>query len=162
MTKRIRISTLLSLAITVLMLVFQSAASKEIPAQLPDPDRKSPAADKPVKVYILSGQSNMVGIGQISGGTSRWGKQFLDPVVSIYPGKYSPTADYDKMTAIETKALPAFGGVHPTPFPGGGTAVVRGFIKMETTGIYKFNAGYSNSSYSIMEVDGVEVYRKEV
>jgi len=162
MTTRTRTKTLLTLAVLALMLIVQSTAAKEIPAQLPDPDTKPPVTNKPVKVYILSGQSNMVGIGQISGGTSRWGKQFLDPVVSIYLGEYSPTADYDKMTPVETKALPAFGGVHPTPFPGGGTAVVRGFIKMETTGIYKFNAGYSNSSYSIMEVDGVEVYRKEV
>jgi len=161
MTTRIRIKTLSSLTVVALMLIIQSAAAKEIPAQLPDPDAKPPVTNRPVKVYILSGQSNMVGIGQISGGSSRWGKQFSDPVVSIYPGKYSPTADYDKMTAIETKRLPAFGGVEPTPFPGGGAAVVRGFIKMPTAGVYKFNAGYSNSSYSIMEVDGGEVYRKE-
>ncbi len=152
----------LCLTVVALMLIVQSAAAKQIPAQLPDPDTKPPVTDKPVKVYILSGQSNMVGIGQISGGSWRWGKQFLDPVVSIYPGAYSPTADYDKMTPIETKELPAFGGVRPTPFPGGGTAVVRGFIKMPTAGVYRFNAGYSNSSYNIMEVDGVEVFRKEV
>jgi len=162
MTTRNRTRTALALAVVALMLIVQSAAAKEIPAQLPDPDTKPPVTNKPVKVYILSGQSNMVGIGQISGGSSRWGKQFLDPVVSIYPGEYSSTADYNKMTSIETKKLPAFGGVKPTPFPGGGTAVVRGSIKMPTTGIYKFNAGYSNSSYNIMEVDGVEVYRKEV
>jgi alpha-galactosidase len=162
MTTRTRIKTLLSLAVVSLILIVQSAVAKEIPAQLPDPDTKPPVTNKPVKVYILSGQSNMVGIGQISGGSWRWGKQFLDPVVSIYPGEYSPTADYDKMTPIETKTLPAFGGVKPTPFPGDGTAVVRGSIKMPTAGVYKFNPGYSNSSYNIMEVDGVEVYRKEV
>ena len=80
-----------------------SAAAKEIPAQLPDPDNKPPATNKPVKVYILSGQSNMVGMGDLRGGTSRWGNQFLDPAVSIYPGAYSPTADYDKMTPIKTE-----------------------------------------------------------
>jgi hypothetical protein len=138
-----------------------NAMAKEIPAQLPDPDDKPPATDKPVKVYILSGQSNMVGMGDIRGGTSRWGKQFLDPVVSIYPGDYSPTADYDKMTPKETKKLPAFGGVHPTAFPGGGTAVVRGFIQMDSDGVYKFNAGYGNTVYNIMEVDGTQVYRRE-
>ncbi len=162
MTVRNRIKTLLTLAAVVMAILVLPAAAREIPAQLPDPDGKAPVTNKPVKVYILSGQSNMVGIGQISGGSWRWGKQFLDPVASIYPGAYSPTADYDKMTPIETKELPAFGGVRPTPFPGGGTAVVRGFIKMPTAGVYRFNAGYSNSSYSIMEVDGVEVYRKEV
>jgi hypothetical protein len=48
------------------------------------------AADKPVKVYILAGQSNMVGIGQVTGGGNRWGKEFLDPVVSVYAGPTTP------------------------------------------------------------------------
>jgi len=162
MTTRNRIRTALVLAVVAMAILVLPAAAREIPAQLPDPDTKPPVNNKPVKVYILSGQSNMVGIGQISGGSSRWGKQFLDPVVSIYPGEYSPTADYDKMTPIETRKLPAFGGVKPTPFPGGGTAIVRGFIKMKTAGVYQFNPGYRDSSYNIMEVDGVEIYRKEV
>lgn len=39
-----------------------------IPYPLPDPDPSDKgAADKPVKVYILSGQSNMVGFGQVTG-----------------------------------------------------------------------------------------------
>jgi hypothetical protein len=33
--------------------------------QLPDPDGKSAAADKPVKVFILLGQSNMLGFGKV-------------------------------------------------------------------------------------------------
>ena len=118
--------------------------------------------DKPVKVYILSGQSNMVGIGQISGRSTRWGNEILDPVVSVYKGAYSPTADYDRLTPIATKTLPVYGGTKPTPFPGGGTHVVRGAMRMKTSGVYEFNPGYANSSHNIMEVDGREVYRKEV
>ncbi|NNM29938.1 MAG: hypothetical protein HKO57_10470, partial [Akkermansiaceae bacterium] len=39
-----------------------------IPYPLPDPDpADAGASDKPVKVYIMSGQSNMVGFGQIAG-----------------------------------------------------------------------------------------------
>lgn len=46
----------------------QVAASKPaIPYPLPDPDNTPPATNKPVKVFILSGQSNMVGIGQTGG-----------------------------------------------------------------------------------------------
>jgi hypothetical protein len=45
-----------------------SAASKpNIPYPLPDPDNTPPATNKPVKVFILSGQSNMVGIGEATG-----------------------------------------------------------------------------------------------
>ena len=65
------------------------------------------------------------------------------------------------MTPIETKKLEKFGGVHPTTYPKGGTAVTRGFIKLESDGVYEFNAGYGASSENVMEIDGVEVYRKE-
>jgi hypothetical protein len=54
------------------------------------------AADRPVKVYILSGQSNMVGIGQVTGGGSRWGSEFIAPVFSVYAGKYDPDIDYEQ------------------------------------------------------------------
>ena len=38
-----------------------------IPYPLPDPDSTPPATNKPVKVFILMGQSNMVGIGDVPG-----------------------------------------------------------------------------------------------
>jgi alpha-galactosidase len=120
------------------------------------------AADKPVKVYILAGQSNMVGIGQVTGGGSRWGSEFIDPVVFVYPGAYDSKADYDKIKPTKTLKLESFGGVKPTPYPGGGTHVVRGFIMLKTTGVFEFRPGYGGSTHNIMEVDGSEVYRKEV
>lgn len=40
------------------------ATAKEIPAELPRPDDKAPDTTKPVKVYFLSGQSNMCGMGK--------------------------------------------------------------------------------------------------
>ena len=159
---RNRTKTVLTLAAVAMAILVLPAAAKEIPAQLPDPDGKPPVTNKPVKVYIMSGQSNMVGIGQISGGTSRWGSGISEPVVSVYSGAYSPTADYDKLTPIKTKTLPVYGGTKPTPFPGGGTQVVRGFIEIKTSGVYEFNPGYGASTYNIMELDGAEVYRKEV
>ena len=44
-----------------------SADKPVIPYPLPDPDGSTGATDKPVKVYIMSGQSNMVGFGTVSG-----------------------------------------------------------------------------------------------
>jgi hypothetical protein len=120
------------------------------------------ATDQPVKVYILSGQSNMVGIGQVTSGGSRWGSEFIDPVISVYPGEYAPDADYDKMKPTKTVKLESFFGVHPTPYPGGGTQIVHGFIQIKTSGIYEFRPGYGGSTYNIMEVDGKEVYRREL
>lgn len=116
---------------------------------------------KPVKVYILAGQSNMVGIGQVTGGGSRWGKEFQNPVVSVYEGAYDPSKNYDDLKPLKTVKLASFGGVKPTPYPGGGTQVTRGTLQLKTTGIYEFRPGYGNSTYNIMEVNGVEVYRRE-
>jgi hypothetical protein len=119
------------------------------------------ATDKPVKVYILSGQSNMVGIGQVTGGGSRWGSEFIDPVLSVYPGKHDPKADYEKMTPTKTLKLESFGGVRPTPYLGGGMQIVRGFIQIKIAGVYELRPGYGGSTNNIMEVDGKEVYRRE-
>ena len=119
-------------------------------------------AGKPIKVFILSGQSNMVGAGKVDGGSRRWGSQFLDPVVSVYEGTYDSKADYDAMKPANTLKLDKFGGVHPTLYPGGGVHVTRGFVQVKETGIYEFRPGYGGSTNNIMEVDGKEVHRKEV
>jgi len=43
------------------------AAGGEVPAELPKPDKTPPDTAKPLKVYLLCGQSNMVGMGRIAG-----------------------------------------------------------------------------------------------
>lgn len=121
----------------------------------------SVSAAKPVKVFILSGQSNMVGAGKVDGGSSRWATQFLDPVVSVYSGTYDPEADYDSMEPIKTLRLEKFGGTEPTAYPGGGVQVTRGFVQVKETGIYEFRPGYGGSTRNVMEVNGREVHRKE-
>ena len=119
------------------------------------------AEKKPVKVYILSGQSNMVGAGKVDGGGKRWGKEMIDPVVSVYEGAYDPKADYDKLKPIKVQKLESFGGVKPTPYPGGGVQVTRGMMQTQETGIYEFRPGYGGSTNCIMLVDGKEVHRQE-
>lgn len=42
-------------------------ASAESPVQLPDPDGKEADMSKPVQVFILMGQSNMLGMGKVAG-----------------------------------------------------------------------------------------------
>ncbi len=120
------------------------------------------AAKKPIKVFILSGQSNMVGAGKVDGGSSRWGDQFIDPVVSVYKGDYDAEVDYNSIDPINRLKLDAFGGVRPTPYPGGGTQVTRGFVQVKETGMYEFRPGYGGSTYNVMEVDGKVVHRQEV
>ena len=119
------------------------------------------AAEKPVKVYILSGQSNMVGIGQVDGGGVRLGEEITDAVLSMYAGTPDASADYDKMKPEKTMALKAFGGTNPEPYPKEGVAVLRGQIQMPVTGVYEFRPGYGASEENIMVVNGTEVCRKE-
>ena len=54
--------TLISAAMVILVL---PAAGREIPAQLPDPDGRPADQSKPVQVFILMGQWNMLGFGRL-------------------------------------------------------------------------------------------------
>ena len=119
------------------------------------------AQEKPVKVFILSGQSNMVGAGKVDGGGTRWGSEIIDPVVSVYEGTYNPKADYDALRPIKILKLEFFGGTNPTPYPGGGVQVTRGFVQIKESGIYEFRPGYGGSSNCLMEVGGKEVHRQD-
>ena len=58
------------------------------------------AAEKPVKVYILAGQSNMVGIGQVDGGGVRIADEVADGVISIYAGTPDASVDYDTLKPV--------------------------------------------------------------
>jgi len=119
------------------------------------------AADKPVQVYILSGQSNMVGIGQVVSGSTRWGDEFSDPVVSIYEGEYDTSKDYDSLEPIRTMPVGKFGGTDPEKYPAEGTQIVRGFFTPKNSGVYQFSSGWGEASYNIMIVNGIEAYRRE-
>jgi len=62
-------SLLLTLGAVLLALLVLPAVATDIPNPLPDPDGKPANMTKPVQVYILMGQSNMLGYGTIAGTT---------------------------------------------------------------------------------------------
>jgi len=64
--KRLRHDITLLATLLATAAVFFSAAKADAADQLPDPDGKSADADKPVQVYILLGQSNMLGFGKVN------------------------------------------------------------------------------------------------
>ncbi|MFN9410628.1 MAG: sialate O-acetylesterase [Akkermansiaceae bacterium] len=66
---------------------FISSYAAEIPLNLPRPDDKPGDASKPVKVYILAGQSNMVGMGDMTGARPPYPAVFLSADPAIIPGK---------------------------------------------------------------------------
>jgi len=52
-------------ALVMALLVLPGIAAAEVPARLPDPDGKPADQGKQVKVFILLGQSNMLGFGRV-------------------------------------------------------------------------------------------------
>lgn len=57
-----------------------------VPLDLPRPDGAPGNVAKPVKVYILAGQSNMVGMGDIKGATPLYPSVYLSADPAIIPG----------------------------------------------------------------------------
>jgi len=90
---RIIAFVLVVLAMAALVL---PAVARDVPAQLPDPDGKPPDTSKPVKVYILAGQSNMVGMGEIRGARCRYIGIYLtaDPAAPKGPLYVYPVGNY--------------------------------------------------------------------
>jgi hypothetical protein len=102
------------------------------------------AADQPVKVYILSGQSNMVGIGQANpSGMTRYNTYVSadkdakkGATLSIYRGTYNSDTDYDKLEPIETHHV-MLGYWPHTSFPTveePSTHIARAFIRIDRPG----------------------------
>lgn len=76
--------TLLALAALFSAITLHAAP---IPLDLPKPDGKPGDATKPVKVYVLAGQSNMVGMGMITGARAPYPAVYLAADPAIIPGK---------------------------------------------------------------------------
>ncbi len=73
----------LSLAL-MLSIASLNGFAADVPAQLPKPDGKAPTDGK-VKVYLLAGQSNMVGFGRYTGGSPVYPSIFLSADPSVVP-----------------------------------------------------------------------------
>lgn len=71
--------------ILCVLLTASCVSAKDIPAVLPQSDKTPPAKDKPVKVYIMSGQSNMVGFGRVSGSGPVYPSVYLSADPTVLP-----------------------------------------------------------------------------
>ena len=84
------------LIVFVLLLAALPLCAADVPAQLPDPDGKPGEAVRPGKVYILAGQSNMVGMGNLSGAKNVYTGVYLrsDPSVPNDPFQIYRVGNY--------------------------------------------------------------------
>ena len=150
---KIRIRSLLALSALLLAGIGVNATAKDIPAQLPRPDGKPGDATKPVKVYILSGQSNMVGMGTLSGAQNRYSGVYLttDPAAPEGPMTVYKVGNY----RIARCALYLPDGAK-TEKP-----IARGQLEVPRKGIYQIHCGSGESSCNVMELDGKQVYSRK-
>ncbi len=74
-------------------LVSSTAIAADVPAVLPRPDKTTPSAGK-VKVYLLAGQSNMVGFGYLQGSQPVYPSIYLsaDPNIKVGRMPVGPSA----------------------------------------------------------------------
>ena len=153
MTARNRTRTVLTLAALVMAVLVLPVAAGEIPAQLPDPDGKAGDATKPVKVYILAGQSNMVGMGEIGGAKNLYTGVYLtsDPAAPKVPLTIWQVGNYK----IAPLTLYQPDGT-PTEKP-----IAQGQLEVPEMGVYQVHCGSGENSYNVMELDGKQVYRRE-
>jgi len=152
MTAKNHTRTVLTIAAVATALLVLPAAGKEIPEQLPNPAGKAPDTTKPVKVYILAGQSNMVGMGEISGARCRYNGIYLtaDPTAPTGPLTIWRAGNYK----IEPLTICQPDGT-PTEKP-----IAQGLLEVPQKGVYKVQCGSGESSYVKMELDGQQVYRR--
>ena len=163
-----------------------SAAAEVITVDLPPAGAKPPATDKPVKIYIQSGQSNSLGFGAVKPGAPQYSKIFLsaDPTArnaslpvassallkfgvheataSVFAGAFDPKVDYSKLKPAK-KGSVAIGDTSATlpSIDGPHHVVVDAFIDVPFHGNYELHAGFESSAQAIAVLDGKEAYRKD-
>ena len=165
------------MAAVVLTGSIQHAAANDVPLNLSRPDGKPGDAKKKVKVYLLAGQSNMNGMGDLTGARPPWPSIFLSADQAIIPGIMpiggSAIARHGLFDAKATvysgkqpvKTVPLALGALAEKLPateGPQTVMVTAQIDVPATGTYTLHAGFEDSSHAVVMFNGKEVYRKEV
>ena len=141
---------LVSLASVLLHLPTHAA---EVPFPLPDPDGKPGDATKPVKVYVLAGQSNMVGMGDLSGAKNVYTGVYLSSDPAVPTGAFQIYRVGNYKTSPLAVYLP---NGKKTDKP-----IAEGQLEVPQHGVYQLHCGFGESSYNVMQLDGREVYRRE-
>ncbi|MFM8952835.1 MAG: sialate O-acetylesterase [Planctomycetaceae bacterium] len=141
-----------SLALLALLASGLTAAA-DVPATLPKPDGKPGDATKPVQVYILAGQSNMIGFGAVSGAAPRYSAEYLtsDPAAPAGVLNVWRVGEYKIGRCAVFKA----DGTQ-TDEP-----LAAGLLEVPMKGVYRIHCGHGATATCTMTIDGKEVYRRE-
>lgn len=148
----IRSNTLSTLSAFALAGTALHASAQDIPAQLPSHDGMPGNSAKPVKVYILSGQSNMVGMGALAGARNSYAGIYLssDPETPVGP------LDIWQVGKYKTAPLAVF-NADGTPAR---DPIAQGSFEVPERGVYQIQCGSGGSSFVSMEVGGKSAYSR--
>ena len=133
--------------------LFLPTHAAEVSFPLPDPDGKAGDVAKSVKVYILAGQSNMVGMGNLSGARNVYDGVYLSSNPDVPDG---PLQIY-KVGNYKTAPLAVY-------LPDGTKTdkpIAEGELEVSQHGVYQLHCGFGENSYNVMQLAGREVYRCE-
>ena len=141
------------LFVLMLVLVTLPVVGADVPGQLPDPDGKPGDSTKPVKVYILAGQSNMVGMGDLSGAKNVYTGVYYssDPAVAEGPFQIYRVGNYkvSKLNVYQPN-----GQLTDKP-------IADGQFEVPQHGVFRISCGFGDGSYSTMQLEGKEVYHRK-
>ena len=116
MTFCYRHRSFLPIAAVALALLALPAFAAEVSDQLPDPDGKPADMTKPLKVFILMGQSNMLGFGKISGADKPGTLEHATKSENLYPFLVDDEGNWTERKDVRNVRV-----------MGSGTGAMRGF-----------------------------------
>jgi len=134
-------------------LLFLPTHAAEVSFPLPDPDGEPGDASKPIMVYILAGQSNMVGMGNLSGARNVYDGVYL----SSDPGVPDGPLQIYKVGNYKTSPLSVY-------LPDGKKTdkpIAEGQFEVSRSGVYQLSCGFGAGSRAVMLLDG-KVIRQEL
>jgi len=142
---------LTSLVALLTVLLAVSVVAAEVPDALPDPGDEAPDATRPVKVYILMGQSNMIGFGQIGPADQKGTLEYYAKTENRYPhlvddaGNWTVRKDVWCVQSVAGKRRdwlqPGFGAKAQFIGPELGFGHVMGYVHDEYVLIIKASMG---------------------
>ena len=169
----------LLVSLVSLLLLGKAIAASPVPLNLPESDGRVGNDSKPVKVYILAGQSNMVGMGDLAGASPPFPRVFYSADPAIIAGAYRigrdkkgrplDTVAIEHHAIHEATATVIAGGnpvASPTPvalgtvsarlpaIADGQSIVVNAHLEVPDTGEYLIHAGFGESAHNTMLFDG--------
>ncbi|MCL4203529.1 MAG: hypothetical protein KJ000_13580 [Pirellulaceae bacterium] len=95
-----RLRALTHWAVVTLVLFAGSVGAQTLPDSLPRPDQNPPPTDKPIKVFILLGQSNMLGFGKVEPAEMQGTLAYMVKVKGKYPHLVDEAGNWTERTDV--------------------------------------------------------------